>query len=170
LRDGKALPFDGGLAYEAVLDGCKDGTVMKLRLYKAGDRMFQLVAAGPADIATRPETARFQDSFKLIAAAPVGKLSGAEAWNALVGNTVSGKFDGELQVEHYLPDGRVKLKYDDEASSGTWTLRNEKICMTVKGDSEECWTVEVEGDRATFTDAKGKRLDYEILKGNARDL
>jgi len=39
------------------------------------------------------------------AASAQEKLVGVAAWNALVGNSITGKEDGEVLVEYYAPDG-----------------------------------------------------------------
>jgi hypothetical protein len=66
MRDGKATTFAGARSYEMVLDRCPGGTVMKVRMHVAGNRVYQLVAAGVANVETRPETQKFHDSFKLL--------------------------------------------------------------------------------------------------------
>jgi hypothetical protein len=66
MRDGKPATFAGARSYEMVLDRCPGGTIMKVRMYVAGNRVYQLVAAGILDVETRPETQRFHDSFKLL--------------------------------------------------------------------------------------------------------
>jgi hypothetical protein len=67
MRDGKPATFAGTRSYEMVLDRCPGGTVMKVRMHVAGNRVYQLVAAGVGDVETRPETQKFHDSFKLLA-------------------------------------------------------------------------------------------------------
>jgi hypothetical protein len=66
MRDGKPVSFAGALSYEMVLDRCPDGIVMKVRMYVVGDWLYQLVAAGPTGVETKPEAQRFHDSFRLI--------------------------------------------------------------------------------------------------------
>ena len=108
------------------------------------------------------------------AAAPAaqGKLKGAAAWNALLGNTVSGKdSDGDPLFELYSADGRLKQLDDDTITSGKWALRGEKVCILYSGSKDEsCYDVEVFGDSATFTDEDGDGARYKILKGNPKGL
>jgi hypothetical protein len=72
MRDAKPAALANALStkalsYEMVLDQCPGGTVMKVRMHVAGDRVYQLVVAGVAGVETRPETQAFHDSFKFIA-------------------------------------------------------------------------------------------------------
>jgi len=114
----------------------------------------QLAQAAPA-----PETP----------AAP--KLLGVAAWKELVGNSITGKEDGETLVEYYAPDGTAKSMLDNEISTGKWALVGETICFQYADEKEmECYRLEVAGNTATFTDQKGTGTRYEILKGNPKGL
>src|SRR5262245_60437279 len=62
------------------------------------------------------------------AAAPVQKLVGIAAWNQLVGNSITGKENGETLVEYYAPDGTAKSMTGNEISSGKWALVGETVC------------------------------------------
>jgi hypothetical protein len=102
------------------------------------------------------------------AAAPV-RLAGLQAWSALVGNSISGMEDGKPLVEHYMADGTAKSMTGNEISTGKWALVGDTVCF--KYDSEtECYKIEVMGNTATFTDAKGSGTRYDILKGNPKNL
>jgi hypothetical protein len=106
------------------------------------------------------------------AATAAAKLSGLAAWNALVGNTITGKSsDGDALTEYYLSNGRVKQLIDDETATGKWALKGNKVCFIYPDDEEEsCYKVEVFGDVATFTDDDGDGRRYQILKGNPKGL
>ena len=99
------------------------------------------------------------------------KLVGVNAWNALVGNSISGMEDGELLVEYYAPDGTAKSMLGNEIVTGKWALVGEAVCFQYTDDKElECYKVEVTGDSATFIDQKGTGTRYDILKGNPKGL
>ena len=106
------------------------------------------------------------------AAPPPSKLTGLQAWAALVGNTVAGKdSDGEPLFEFYKPDGALKQLNGDTVTSGKWVLRGQKVCIVYSGENDEtCYQVEVFGDAATFTDDDGDGQRYKILPGNAKGL
>ncbi|MBB4196910.1 hypothetical protein CCR94_12240 [Rhodoblastus sphagnicola] len=104
--------------------------------------------------------------------APAQKLTGAAAWGALVGNTITGKdSDGLPLSEFYAPSGAVKQLDDDETATGKWILRGENVCFIFPGEKQEtCYKLEVAGDVATFIDEDGDGKRYTILKGNAKNL
>jgi hypothetical protein len=98
------------------------------------------------------------------------KLVGVAAWNTLVGNSISGKDEDEDVVEYYAPDGSVKSRTGNETSTGTWALVGEIICFKYPGEETDCYKVDVDGDKATFTDKDGEGTTYDILKGNPKGL
>jgi hypothetical protein len=99
------------------------------------------------------------------------RLVGVAAWNTLVGNSLTGKEDGETLVEYYAPDGTAKSMLGNEISTGKWALVGETICFQYSDQNEmECYKLEVMGNTATFTDQKGTGTRYEILKGNPKGL
>ena len=106
------------------------------------------------------------------AAPPPSKLTGLQAWAALVGNTVAGKdSDDEPLFEFYKPDGALKQLNGDTVTSGKWVLRGQKVCIVYSGENgETCYQVEVFGDAATFADDDGDGQRYKILQGNAKGL
>ena len=106
--------------------------------------------------------------------APARKLTGLDAWNQVVGNSVTGKTDDDEAItEYYLKNGKVKQLIDDETNNGEWTLKGQQICFLYDGDDDddqECYKLEVVGDIATFIDSDGKGRRYTILKGNPKNL
>ena len=104
-------------------------------------------------------------------AAPA-RLTGLEAWNALVGKTISGKNDDGLPFfEYYLPDGTLKQLDDTDISTGTWSIKKGQVCFDYSySDEESCYSVVVDGTVATFTDTDGNGKRYEILQGNPKRL
>lgn len=107
------------------------------------------------------------------ASAPAArKLSGLEAWTALVGNTIAGKNnDGDPFFEFYAKNGTVKQLDDDDVATGKWSVKGTQVCFEFPDDDEEtCYKVAVDGKYATFTDEDGAGKRYEILAGNAKNL
>jgi hypothetical protein len=104
-------------------------------------------------------------------AAPAQKLVGIAAWNQLVGNSITGKENGETLVEYYAADGTAKSMTGNEISTGKWALVGETVCFKyTDSDDTECYKVEVTGNFVTYTDEKGTGSRYEILKGNPKGL
>jgi hypothetical protein len=104
-------------------------------------------------------------------APPAQKLVGVAAWGQLVGNSITGKENGETLVEYYASDGTAKSMLGNEISSGKWALVGETICFQYPDQKEmECYRVEVVGNTVTLTDEKGTGSRYEILKGNPKGL
>ena len=124
--------------------------------------------AAPAPAAAPPAAAPPAAAATAAAAAPA-RLAGLQAWSALVGNSISGMEDGKPLVEHYMADGTAKSMTGNEISTGKWALVGDTVCF--KYDAEtECYKIEVVGNSATFTDAKGSGTRYDILKGNPKNL
>jgi hypothetical protein len=117
-----------------------------------------------------------QDVLRLAQAAPetsptAQRLVGVAARNAVVGNSITGKEDGEILVEYYAPDGTAKSMLGNEISTGKWALVGETICFQYADEKEmECYKLEVMGNTVTFTDQKGTGTRYELLKGNPKGL
>jgi hypothetical protein len=103
--------------------------------------------------------------------APSGqKLVGIDAWNQLVGNSITGKEDGETLVEYYAADGTVKSMTGSEISTGSWALVGDTICFKYPEEEIDCYKLEVVGNMVTMTDSSGEGTRYEILKGNPKSL
>lgn len=102
----------------------------------------------------------------------MGKLTGLEAWNLLVGNTISGKSaDGEQLHEYYDKSGVVKQMLDSEVAEGKWSFKGGKVCFEFPDDDDEtCQSVSVDGDIATFTDDDGSGRRYTVHKGNPQKM
>ena len=132
-------------------------------------------------------------TFLTIVAAPADAqttlLTGAEAWKAVVGNTIVGKTpSGEAIVEYFAPDGAARQRVDGKSAEGSWTLRGAKVCTDYSSDDDdeddseasdadsgddeeaECFGLSAQGDRLTLTDDAGKARDFRILAGNAEKL
>jgi hypothetical protein len=103
--------------------------------------------------------------------APAGqKVTGLAAWNQLVGNSITGKEDGEILVEYYAPDGTVKSMIGNEISTGNWVLVGDTVCFKYPEEEMDCYKLEVMDNMVTMTDSSGDAARYEILKGNPKSL
>jgi len=98
------------------------------------------------------------------------KLSGAEAWNALVGNTLFAKIDGDEDYDFFAPDGEVRSLEGSDSSKGKWALEDAKVCFEYADAAKPCYLVEVSGDSAVLIDETGAGQRYKILKGNPKQL
>ena len=65
LRSEKKIDLGGVQGRELVIDGAGD-TVLKVRIYAAERRLYQLMAVGPGSILTSKEASAFLDSFRLL--------------------------------------------------------------------------------------------------------
>ena len=88
-----------------------------------------------------------------------------------MGNSITGKEDGETLVEYYAADGTAKSMHGNEISTGQWALVGETICFRYADEKEmECYRLDVMGNTVTFTDKSGTGSRYEIVKGNPQGL
>ena len=130
-------------------------------------------AASPAPAAPAAAASAPAASAPAANAPATQKLTGLAAWNALVGNSISGKNDdGDPLVEYYLANGTVKqLVDDDDVNTGKWAVRGKQVCFEYPDDDDEsCYEIVVDGNIATFTDEDGAGHRYQILKGNPKKL
>jgi hypothetical protein len=103
--------------------------------------------------------------------APSGqKLVGLDAWNQLVGNSITGTEDGETLVEYYAADGTTKSMLGNQISTGQWVLVGDTVCFKYPDEEMDCYKLEVMGNSVTMTDSTGEATRYEILKGNRKSL
>jgi hypothetical protein len=103
--------------------------------------------------------------------APAARLVGIAAWNALIGNSITGSDDGKPLTEYYAPDGTAKSMSGNEISQGTWALAGEIVCFKYSDEpTPECYKIEVVGDTLTYFDEKGSGTRFKILKGNPSNL
>ncbi|HTE82760.1 MAG TPA: hypothetical protein VK634_18890 [Reyranella sp.] len=104
------------------------------------------------------------------AAAAAKTLNAGEAWLTVVGNTLTGKVDGEVLYEYYRKDGTLTLMEGSELTKGKWTLEGEKVCFKYPDEDKDCQTISRTGDEVTLTNAKGKGLRLKVLPGNPKNL
>ncbi|MCA0304838.1 MAG: hypothetical protein LCH95_20725, partial [Proteobacteria bacterium] len=83
--------------------------------------------------------------------AAAGKtLTGGEAWLTIVGNTITGRVDGEEIFEHYRKDGTLALMEGSAITKGKWSLEGERICFKYPDEDKDCQSVSRTGDEVTF--------------------
>lgn len=99
------------------------------------------------------------------------KLTGAAAWAALRGNTITSKSAVETFAEYFDPSGTVKYVDQDGPSSGTWAVKDDKVCLDFP-DSDEavCLTFEVTGTTGSSVADDGATVRFDILPGNSKGL
>jgi hypothetical protein len=97
-------------------------------------------------------------------------LSGAEAWMTLIGNTVTGKLDGEVIFEYYRKDGTLSLLEGNDITKGKWTLEGEKVCFKYPDEDKDCQTLSRTGDDVTFMRKGGKGYRLKVVEGNPKNL
>ena len=98
-------------------------------------------------------------------------LTGAKAWQALVGNTVAGTTPDGPYADYFAPDGTAVHSDRDGTSRGRWTLRDDALCLSFpEDDAEDCRIPEVDAGRGAFVDRDGSRYPFDILTGNAKRL
>jgi hypothetical protein len=97
---------------------------------------------------------------------PGKNSSGLDAWEILVGNSITGKEDGETLVEYYAADGTAKSMMGNQISTGQWALVGDTVCFKYPDEEMDCYKLEVIGNTVTMTDSTGEATRYEILKGN----
>lgn len=104
-------------------------------------------------------------------APPANKtMTGAEAWLTLIGNTVTGKIDGEEIFEYYRKDGTLALMEGSALTKGKWSLEGERVCFKYPDEDKDCQTISRTGDEVTFKrkDKSGYRL--KVVQGNPKNL
>ncbi len=97
-------------------------------------------------------------------------LTGATAWDRIVGNTVTGSTPDGPYAELFRPDGSFTIVDNDGKGAGHWTLRDGRLCTQVDDEEEECRSFSILGQIGTFTDEAGNRYAFEIVPGNPKGL
>ena len=131
-----------------------------------------VAAAAPAPAAPPAAAATPAPAAPAVAAAPApaGKVTGLAAWTLLVGNSVSGKVDGEDYTDFYMENGTVKTLHGSTLSSGKWTFEDGRACFMYPKEDLDCYRVEVDGDVVNFTDKSGSGTRLLLEKGNPKKL
>ncbi len=87
---------------------------------------------------------------------------------SLVGNTLSGKYDGGVTYELYNKDGTSVFMDDDKSKSkGKWSIEGEKVCTKYKGDDKDCYVIERVGDKVSLTEKGGKTYKLTVMPGQS---
>jgi hypothetical protein len=124
-------------------------------------------ASGAAtSAATSPQAAATPSA----AAGDAKTLTGGEAWLSIVGNTLTGKIDGDVFFEFYRKDGTLTLMEGSDLTKGKWTIEGEKVCFKYPDEDKDCFTVSRTGEVVTLGGGKGKGLRLTLLPGNPKDL
>lgn len=102
----------------------------------------------------------------------VRELSGAAAWEKLVGNTIVGTVEGRRFAEFYGRDGTVKLRVAGKVAVGKWSVEADNVCFEYPGDPRECLKPTLgEGGDVTWLNGQGGIDNRGTLKpGNAENL
>jgi hypothetical protein len=119
-----------------------------------------------AGAATSPQAAATPSA----AAGDAKTLTGGEAWLSIVGNTLTGKIDGDIFFEFYRKDGTLTLMEGSDLTKGKWTIEGEKVCFKYPDEDKDCFTVSRVGETVTLGGGKGKGLRLTLLPGNPKDL
>jgi len=119
-----------------------------------------------ASAATSPQAAATPSA----AAGDAKTLTGGEAWLSIVGNTLTGKIDGDVFFEFYRKDGTLTLMEGSDLTKGKWTIEGEKVCFKYPDEDKDCFTVSRTGEVVTLGGGKGKGLRLTLLPGNPKDL
>ncbi|TAJ32739.1 MAG: hypothetical protein EPO67_10080 [Reyranella sp.] len=98
------------------------------------------------------------------------RLTGQEAWNGVVGNTLTGRLDGKTYHLLIRKDGTASRLHDGEIEPGKWKAEDDKVCLKIGDDDRACYTVVTSGRTVTLTDSGGKGFRATLLTGNPRDL
>lgn len=97
-------------------------------------------------------------------------ITGAEAWLSIIGNTVTGKVEGEVIFEYYRKDGTLTLLEGTEKTKGKWSLEGEKVCFKYPDEDKDCQTVTRTGDEATFMRKNKSGYRLKVLEGNPKNF
>jgi len=119
-----------------------------------------------ASAATSPQAAATPSAT----AGDAKTLTGGEAWLSIVGNTLTGKIDGDIFFEFYRKDGTLTLMEGSDLTKGKWTIEGEKVCFKYPDEDKDCFTVSRTGEVVTLGGGKGKGLRLTLLPGNPKDL
>lgn len=117
------------------------------------------------------ETATTPSATPGASAPTADKRTGLAGWEALKGNTITGRSASATYSEYFDPAGAVRLVDADGLSTGTWTVQNNKVCFDFPDDDEHsCTAFEVTGTSGTATEDDGSVLRFDILPGNSKGL
>ncbi len=97
-------------------------------------------------------------------------LTGAAAWDRIVGNTLTGTTPDGPYAEIFRADGSFTIVDNDGKGAGRWSLRDGRLCTQADEEEEECRSLSVLGQTGALTDEAGNRYAFEIVPGNPKGL
>jgi hypothetical protein len=106
-------------------------------------------------------------AFPEVAAAQA-KLTGVDAFNAILGNTLVGKDDpSDPFALFFARDGRWGKS---DGAPGKWAFTGVGLCRLVGNQIDDCAVLEVTGDEATLGNGAGHVVHFTIVPGNVKNL
>ena len=100
-------------------------------------------------------------------------LSAEEVRELVVGNTLSGYWDGAKYYEYYASDGTLKGIIQGEKYDGTYEIRDDGcLYADYEGvDDDGCfYTLSVENSKLTVRDPRGEKAEETLHVGNPKSL
>lgn len=184
----KAVPVDADKAASAA--GAKIAAAAKAAKPVAGTSNATTIVPGAKAKLTRKPAARPKSDVSHRAIPPVKKvrgkkgaksvppsigaivpptpthLTGDAAWAKLVGNSISGSYNGQFLTDAYLPDNTVKSRIGGEITTGRWGLVDGRICFQYQPEPQAtCYAVAVDGDDVAYTDDEGEVFHFALAPG-----
>ena len=98
------------------------------------------------------------------------RLTGEEAWNGVVGNTLVGRLEGKTFHSFVRKDGTISRLHDGEIEPGKWRMEDDRVCLKVGDDDRTCYSIVVSGRTVTLTEKDGSGLRMSLQTGNPKDL
>ncbi len=93
-------------------------------------------------------------------------LSSAQITAQISGNTVQGSMaDGSRYTEFYSADGTIR----GNGYTGNWRVNNNQMCFKYGEDPENCWSVEIEGDKVWWISGGKKDGTGTLVTGNPNE-
>lgn len=101
---------------------------------------------------------------------PPAKITGADAIERLIGNTLSATIDGSEIADYLQRDGTWTSKVDAVIAKGRWRREGAKVCMKFPDEDENCYRVEIADRKVTMIDDDDNEEIFELRDGNALNL
>ena len=89
---------------------------------------------------------------------PVGVtlMSEQEIRANIIGNSVTGYWQGEEFYEYLAPDGTIRGLSAGRPYDGIWSISGTVLCWDYPSDGDGCWTVSINGDQLTYYTKNGE--------------
>ncbi len=104
---------------------------------------------------------------------PGEKLTGANAAQALIGNTLVFADEDEVIFLFFGADHALKARSGDESKSGAWVMRGDALCLgDTEASAQDCATYEVAGRDVRIMDPQDNSNAKRgtLLRGNPLEL